>query len=156
MATISKTHNPRVNVGATPWGNAHVLHYTLATASNGGLLNASSAAPIASGDKVILGLIPGGSVLADCTVLTSEPIAGLEGKLGFEYVDGQDDARVPQDAEYFAAAAALTDKGRKRTESDKAPVTLPKDAYLVLTATAGATGAGRADVLLTVASEGVA
>jgi len=27
MATITKKPNPRIQVGATPWGNAHGLQY---------------------------------------------------------------------------------------------------------------------------------
>ncbi|WP_313561486.1 hypothetical protein [Diaphorobacter nitroreducens] len=63
MATITKKSNPRINVGATPWGNAHGLQYTLQTASNGGAFGADTGAAIASGDKVRLGVIPAGSTL---------------------------------------------------------------------------------------------
>ena len=66
MATITqKNHNARNNVGATPWGNAHGLHYTLQTAANGSVVGGDSAAAVASGDKVRIGVIPGGSNLLD-------------------------------------------------------------------------------------------
>ena len=51
----------------------------------------------------------------------------------------------------------LNATGRLRNATTKAPVTLPKDAWLVLT-TGGAANAkaARVDVLLSVASEGTA
>ena len=44
MATITQKFNPRLNVGATPWGNAHGLKYTLETGATGAALNADSTA----------------------------------------------------------------------------------------------------------------
>ena len=158
MATITKKVNPRVNVGATPWGNAHGLQYTLQTASNGGAFAADTGAPIASGDKVRLGLIPAGSTLLDSQAIVSTAFtAAVVGDLGFEYADGVDSAAVPQDAQYFGAALVLNATGRLRNATTKAPVTLPKDAWLVLT-TGGAANAkaARLDVLLSVAAEGAA
>ena len=158
MATITKKVNPRVNVGATPWGNAHGLLYTLQTAANGGAIGADSGAAIAQGDKVRLGVIPAGSTLLDSVVTVSTGMtASVTGDLGFEYVDGVDSAAVPQDADYFAAAAALNTAAVLRKNATTAPVTLPKDAWLILT-TGGAANAkaSRVDVALLVASEGTA
>ena len=158
MATITKKSNPRVNVGATPWGNAHGLQYTLATAANGSAIGADSSAAIASGDKVRLGRIPAGSTLLDSVVTVSTGFTALvTGDIGFEYVDGVDSTAVPQDADYFGAAVALNTAGVYRKSTTTAPVTLPKDAWLTIT-TAGATNAkaARADVVLSLASEGVA
>ncbi len=158
MATITKKFNPRNSVGSTPWGNAHGLLYTLATAANGGAIGADSLAPIAAADKVRLGLIPAGSSLLDSQVIVSTAFtAAVVGNLGFEYADGVDSAAVPQDAAYFGTALVLNATGRLRNATAKAPVTLPKDAWLVLT-TAGATNAkaARLDVVLDVASEGTA
>lgn len=158
MATITKTANPRVNVGATPWGNAHGLLYTLLTAANGGAVGADSNAPLAIGDKVRLGVIPAGSTLLDSQAIVSTGMtANVIGDLGFEYVDGVDDAAVPQKADYFANDAVLSAGARLRNATPNAPVTLPKDAWLVLT-TAGAANAkaSRIDVVLSLASEGVA
>ena len=156
MATITKKSNPRINVGATPWGNAHGLQYTLQTASNGGAFGADTGVAIASGDKVRLGVIPAGSTLLDSVVTVSTGFTALvTGDIGFEYVDGVDSTTVPQDADYFGAAVALNTAGVYRKATTTAPVTLPKDAWLIIT-TAGAANAkaARADVVLTVASEG--
>ncbi len=158
MATITKKFNPRNSVGATPWGNAHGLVYPLATAANGGAVGADSPAPIASGDKVRLGLIPAGSSLLDSQVIVSTAFtAAVVGNLGFEYADGVDSTAVPQDAAYFGTALVLNATGRLRNATAKAPITLPKDAWLVLT-TAGAANAkaARLDVVLNVAAEGTA
>ena len=158
MATIELKYNPRVNVGATPWGNEHGLHYTLTTNSIGAAVGSNSAAAIGLGDKVVLGRIPAGSVLNDAVFIVSTAFTALvTGTIGFEYADGVDDADVPQDADYFAAAGTVLNAvGRLRQATTVAPVTLPKDALLVLV-TAGAANAkvARLDVILHVASEGV-
>lgn len=158
MPTITKKFNPRTCVGATPWGNAHGLQYTLQTAANGGTIGADSAAPIAAGDKVRLGLIPAGSTLLDSQVIVSTGMtATITGNLGFEYADGVDSTKVPQDDDYFGAALALATAARLRNATTNAPVTLPKDAWLVLTTAAAANAkAARIDVVLNVASEGTA
>lgn len=158
MATIELKYNPRTNVGATPWGNEHGLQYTLTTNSIGAAVGSNSAAALAIADKVILGRIPAGSVLNDALMIVSTTFtASVTGTLGFEYADGVDDADVPQDADYFAAAGmVLTTAARLRQSTAVAPVTLPKDANLVLVI-AGAANAkvARLDVILHVASEGV-
>lgn len=158
MATITKKFNPRVSVGSTPWGNAHGLLYTLATAANGGAVGADSPAPIAAADKVRLGLIPAGSTLLDSQVVVSTGMtASITGSLGFEYADGVDVAAVPQDAAYFGAGLNLAAAARLRNATSNKPVTLPKDAWLVLTTAVAANAkAARIDVVLDVACEGTA
>lgn len=158
MATIELKYNPRVNVGATPWGNEHGLHYTLITNAIGAAVGSNSAAALAIADKVVLGRIPAGSVLNDALMIVSTTFtASVTGTLGFEYADGVDDADVPQDADYFAAAGmVLTTAARLRQSTAVAPVTLPKDALLVLVIAGAANAkAARLDVILHVASEGV-
>lgn len=155
MAQIMVAAQAQNNLGHTPWGNAHVLRFTLETDAAGKVKNATgSTAAVAIGDKLVLGALPAGCLLADCQVVVSKAIAGLAGKLGFIYADGVDDAAQPQDAEYFGASVSLASVARVRSESTKAPAVLKKDAYLVLEATAAATGDGRADVLLTLAAHG--
>ncbi len=158
MATITSKKDPRLNVGRTPWGNAHQLHYTLATKANGAPVDGTTdgSAAIASGDKVILGRIPGGSVLGDFMAVVSTAFtAAVVGKLGFEYADGVDDPDVPQDDDYFATAMALNTAGVYRKATTTPMVTLNKDAVLILT-TGGAANAkdAKVDIALYVASEG--
>ncbi|UBQ43417.1 hypothetical protein [Comamonas thiooxydans] len=143
-------------LGSTPWGNLNALHFILKTGANGGALEADSNAPLAVGDKVRMGVIPAGSTLVDAMAVVSTGLtATVKGDLGFEYVDGVDAAKVPQDAAYFGAALDLAAAARLRNTSTKAPVTLPKDAYLVLTTSGAANDkAARVDVVLQVISTG--
>jgi len=159
MATITQKFNPRLNVGATPWGNAHGLKYTLETGATGAALNADSTAAIAIADKVRIGVIPAGTTLLDSLAILSVAMtAAVTGKIGFEYVDGVDVAAVPQDDDYFLAAGqSLATAARLRNVTTNASVTLPKDAWLILT-TAGAASAkaSKLDFIVFGASEGVA
>lgn len=143
-------------LGSTPWGNLNALHFILKTGANGGVLEADSNAPLAVGDKVRMGVIPAGSTLVDAMAVVSTGLtATVKGDLGFEYVDGVDVAKTPQDSAYFGAALDLAAAARLRNTSTKAPVTLPKDAYLVLTTSGAANAkAARVDVVLQVISTG--
>ncbi len=159
MPTITQKFNPRLNVGATPWGNAHGLKYTLETNASGAAINSNSTAAIALGDKVRIGVIPAGTSLLDSLAILSVAMtASVTGKIGFEYVDGIDVTAVPQDDDYFLAAGqSLATAARLRNATTNAVVTLPKDAWLILT-TAGAANAkaSKLDFILLGASEGVA
>ena len=70
--------------------------------------------------------------------------------IGFEYVDGTDSTAVPQDDDYFCAATtAASTAVLKKTNAAVQPLTLPKDAYLIITnAGAAQAAAGRLDILL--------
>jgi hypothetical protein len=70
-------------------------------------------------------------------------------KVGFAYVDGVDSATVPQSDAYWATAWALNAAGRYAPTVFNKPITLPKDAYLILT-TAGAANAKAARLDLVV------
>ena len=159
MATITQKFNPRLNVGATPWGNTHGLKYTLETNAAGAVVHSNSAAAIAIGDKVRIGVIPAGTSLLDSLVILSVAMtASVTGKIGFEYVDGVDSTAVPQDDDYFMVAGqSLATAARLRNATTNAAVTLPKDAWLILT-TAGAANAkvSKLDFILFGGSEGTA
>lgn len=155
-ATITCKTLSRNQLGSTPWGNTHTFHFTLATASNGGVFDASTGDAVQSGDTLRLGVLPAGCTIGDIQVVVSTGITGLTGKLGFAYTDGADAASAPQDDAYFSDSLDLGTAARVRGDGKKAPVTLPKDAWLTLTATAAASAAGRADVLVTAIAQGVA
>lgn len=153
MATISSKAGLQQRIfGGTPYGNRTVHKYSAETNATGALVGGDSIAAIASGDKVRLGKIPVGFELHDALVIVSTAFtAAVTGKLGFEYVDGVDDTQdaataqsrpyVPQDDDYFGAAFALNAAGRYRAANTGVrPVTLPKDAFLILT-TGGANNA---------------
>lgn len=156
MATVTNSQKHRNQLGATPWGNLNALHFILKTGANGGALESDSNAPLDVGDKVRLGVIPAGSTLVDAMVVVSTGLsAAVKGDLGFEYVDGVDAVKVPQDAEYFGVDLDLAVEDRLRNAATKAPLTLPKDAYLVLTTSGTANDkAARVDVVLQVISTG--
>ena len=156
MSIVSTNQRRGNQLGSTPWGNLNALHFLLKTGANGGALEADSNAPLAAGDKVRLGVIPAGSTLVDALAVVSTGLtATVKGDLGFEYVDGVDSTKVPQDAAYFGAALDLAAAARLRNTSTKAPVTLPKDAYLVLTTSGAANAkAARVDVVLQAISTG--
>lgn len=151
MATIKlKNLGDKQFGGFTPYGNVTTLRATLETTATGAAVNATSAAAIGIGDKLHLQTLPAGLLIEDAQIIVSTALtAGVTGSLGFEYVDGVDSTEVPQDTAYFGAGLALGAAGRLRLATTKAPVNLPKEAYLVLT-TAGAANAkvGRVDVVV--------
>lgn len=138
MATVTKknTNDPRTRLGATPWGNLAALTYGLTTTAAGAVVG-SDAAPgsaTASGTVIRLGVIPAGHRLVDYkSVFTTKMTNSVTFKMGFEYVDGVDSAEVPQNDAYFAAASTATTVGLLRQGTAVKQVTLPKDAYLVMT-----------------------
>lgn len=148
MATITKSQYQKRTFGDVPYGNLAHISEKLETNASGAALDSDSAAAIASGDKVKLTLLPAGMKLLDSvTTVSTAFTASVTGNLGFEYADGVDSTAVPQDASYFGSALAINTAGVYRKNTAKAPVTLPKDAWLILT-TGGAANAkaARADV----------
>ena len=150
MATISR-NKFQPQFGGVPYGNLSALTYTMVTNAAGAFIESDSAVAIGLGDKVRLGVLPAGFTMYDADVYVSDAFTALvTAKIGFEYVDGVDSVEVPQDDDYFGAAHTLHTAGRYgSTNLTVAPVTLPKDAYLIMT-TAGAANAaaGRVDVVV--------
>jgi hypothetical protein len=151
MATITKKKvlNQK-QFGGTPYGNRTSLEFNLTTNAVGAFTDSDVSTGIASGDKVRLGVLPAGFRFDDSQVIVSDAFsATVTANLGFEYIDGVDSTTVPQSATYFGAALALSAVARLRNATTNAPVTLPKDAYLILT-TGGAANAavGIADIFI--------
>lgn len=151
MATITKKKvlNQK-QFGGTPYGNKATLEFNLTTNAIGAFADSDVATAVQSGDKIRLGVLPAGFRLEDSEVIVSDAFsASVTANLGFEYVDGVDSAAVPQSATYFGSALALSSAARLRNATTNAPVTLPKDAYLILT-TGGAANAvvGVADIFI--------
>lgn len=158
MATITKnTKDARVQLGSTPWGNFTALPYKVETNASGAVIGSNTTAAVASGDKVRVGLLPAGFRFVDSEVIVSDAWTALvTADLGFEYVDGVDDAAVPQSATYFGSALAVNALGRLRNATTNAPVTLQKEAWLILT-TGGAANASASvtDIVVFGINEGV-
>lgn len=151
MATITrkKVLNQK-QFGGVPYGNKAVLDYNLTTNAVGAFTESDVATGIALGDKVRLGVLPAGFKIYDSQMIVSDAFTALvTGSLGFEYVDGDDSAAVPQSASHFGSGLVMNAVGRLRNATTNAPITLPKDAYLILT-TAGAANAvvGVADIFI--------
>jgi len=133
MATVTKTFIKKARqFGGVPFGNESVLPFKMSLAA-GILVDSDKATALVATDVVRLGILPAGMMLLDmhATISAAFTAASTLG-IGFLYVDGVDDAAAPQDATYFAAtlddAVSVT-----RKTGTKAPLTLAKDAYLVVT-----------------------
>lgn len=136
MATVTKKKVlTEQQFGGTPYGNRTSLPFSFETTAAGIYANSDSAAAVGVGDKVRFGVLPAGMRIEDALAIVSTTFTATStGKIGFEYVDGVDDASVPQDDDYFFAALDLATASRSRpTNTGVRPVTLPKDAYLILT-----------------------
>lgn len=135
MATIKKKFIGDQQFGGfTPYGNVTTLRATLQTNAAGAVLNSDSSAAIGIGDVVVLEKLPEGFLLEDAQVIVSTGLtATTTGDLGFLYCDGVNDTDVPQDAAYFGSGLNGATAARLRTTVAKAPVRLPKEAFLVWT-----------------------
>lgn len=135
MATIKKKHIGDQQFGGfTPYGNVTTIRATLETNATGAVINSDSTAAVAVGDVVVLEKLPEGMLLEDAQAIVSAAMtASATGSLGFIYADGVDSAAVPQDAAYFGSGLNAATAARLRATGAKAPVRLPKEAYLVWT-----------------------
>lgn len=138
MATTTKknAHNsPDPGFGGVAYGNVFTLKFDFDTDSNGYFLDSDKpATAVANGEVIVLGVIPAGTRLLDCKVFVSDAFTGSStGKLGFKYKDGTDVTAVPQDDDFFFAATSIASTGVIRKTNVTPPVTIPKDAYLILT-----------------------
>lgn len=137
--------------GGTPYGDHVTYEYSMATNASGVPQDSDATAALGTSDTIKLGIIPAGTKLLDALAIVSDLFtAAATCKLGFAYVDGVDVAAVPQDADYFFAALALSAASRTRANNTAVrPVTLPKDAYLVLDLDGAALdAAGQLDVIV--------
>lgn len=125
MATIKKfVAGTNQFGGFSPFGNMTVLNFGYSTSATGAVISSDSTTPVAIGDKIYVGAVPQGFSL--CSVIGTAAV-------GFEYVDGTDDASVPQGADIKTALLKP----------------LPKDAYVYITASAAATAASTVRAALT-------
>jgi hypothetical protein len=134
-----------------PSGNASRLMFKMTTTAGGIVEDSDAAAALGSGDTVVLGVLPAGMTLTGAKGIVSDAFVGSStAAIGFRYVDGVDVTATPEDADYFWAALVLNAQGRTLENNlAVAPVTLPKDAYLVLTHSAHTQNeAGRLDVVV--------
>ena len=150
MTTVTKKNIDNLRqIGGTPWGNLTGLEFTFETNASGVWVDSDKATAVAIADVCKVGRLPAGFRLLDAKIVISDAFtANSTFDLGFAYADGVDVTAVPQDADYFFAAldeaVGLTFK-----TNTTAPVTLPKDAYLILTNnTAAQAAAGAMNILV--------
>lgn len=141
-----------------PAGNKTVIKGNFTTSAAGVAVNSDLATAVQINDVVRIGFLPAGAELQDAQAIVSDAFtAATTADIGFLYADGVDSAVVPQDAAYFFAALATSATGRTRSTVAKAPVRLPKDAFLVLTRKAAADASvGIIDVLVEAVLQGAA
>lgn len=133
-------------------GNVTALAYNVTTNASGVWVDGDVAAAPTAADELLIGILPAGMKLIDALMIVSDAFtATAAAKVGFRYVDGVDSTAVPQDADYFTASLVLNAIGRYRSDNlAVAPVTLPKDAYLVMDwDTATNAVAGVVDIIVT-------
>lgn len=137
MATVNtNAMTQQGQFGGVPFGNEVSLPFNLTTNTSGVAANTDQATALQIADVVRLGILPKGLRMEDCLATISVAFAGSTTcSLGFAYVDGIDlAAPYAQDAAYFIAATqSLASTALVRKTGIKAPMTLQKDAYLILT-----------------------
>lgn len=153
MANITRKNIKNLRQpGGVPYGNMTGLSFSFETNSSGYFVDSDvPATAVAVDDVVRVGVIPAGFQIWDYLLNISDAFtASSTFKIGFAYVDGVDSTAVPQDDDYFCAATtAATTAVLKKTNTAVRPVTLPKDAYLIITnAGAAQAAAGVADILV--------
>ncbi|EMT5892699.1 hypothetical protein OMB78_001452 [Neisseria gonorrhoeae] len=133
MAEIYVKNNGGNRFGGVPYGNLAAEHYRIVAKQDGAILGADASEPPKAGDVLALGVLEQGFRLDDAQIIVKTAMfSGITADVGFAYADGADDAKVPQDAAYFASGADFASAGRIRCQSAKL-VTLPKQALLTVT-----------------------
>ena len=162
MATITKNNArklPGNAVSGAPYGSMTNLHYNMTLNSSGVFGDSNDSTVVAIADVVRLGVIPAGMKLLDALANVSNVgQAATTASIGFAYVDGVDSTDVPEDADYFFSAGLdlATAARTHMTNTGVVPVTLPKDAYLILTnAGAAHDEAMVLDILITAETAGI-
>jgi len=136
MATITASNvNNKFNFGGVPYGNLSAVGpFNLTTDASGVFTASNDATAVVQNDVVRLGVLKAGMKLYDYLSYISDAFtANVTAKVGFAYVDGVDSTAVPQDDDFFATALAMDSAVTARKTTATKPVTLPKDAYLILT-----------------------
>lgn len=133
MATVTVSDiNHAANTSFGPWGNVWAAKYHFETNSSG-IAKSDKATAIGIADVVRLGILPAGLEIFDILGIASDAsTAAVTVDLGFAYVDGVDVTATPQDAAYFTNDQAISTAAVFRKTGTKAPITLPKDAYLTM------------------------
>lgn len=159
MATVTKKYIRSEQGYSGPTGNTWRKVFSYVTNASGVATDTDLATAVQVNDVVRIGVLPAGLELHEGLAIVSDAFAATTtAKIGFAYVDGVDSTAVPQDDDYFFATLATSAAGRTYSANTAVrPVTLPKDAYLILTRTGAADSAvGILDVVVTGINRGAA
>lgn len=141
MATLTRKRivDKSVNVSA-PYGNLLSFLFTMALSAAGVYTDSDKKTAVGIGDVIRVGILPAGFRIQNAIIAISAAFtATSKFKIGFAYVDGVDSATVPQSDTYFSTLLDAPTVGRSGiTTGTSRPVTLPKDAYLIITNTVAA------------------
>lgn len=151
MSTVTKNRIRQAKQYSGPSGNKFAQVYRFATNASGVCADGDMATAVQINDVIRVGVLPAGMELHDALAAISDAFAAsTTADVGFAYVDGVDSPAVPQDADYFFVALATSAAARTRANNTAvAPVTLPKDAYLILTRKGAADSAvGVVDIIV--------
>jgi len=134
MTAVKKAYIDKARYYSAPSGNAWKAEFKMTTVS-GVVQDSDLATALQAADTVKIGVLPAGLRIHDALILIRDAFTATSTfTIGFAYVDGVDDSDVPQDADYFCAALDAATLARARASNTAvAPVTLPKDAYVVIT-----------------------
>ena len=137
---IDNAHNlPDPGFGGVAYGNVFSLPFNITTNASGVIVGSDTATAVGNGDVIYCGVIPAGTKLLDMKMFVSDAFAGsVTFAVGFKYKDGVDVAAVPQDDDFFCAATSVAATGVTRKTNVTPPVTIPKDAYLIVTSAGAA------------------
>ncbi len=134
MADISLKTLKVAFTNAAPYGNTTSIAAALITDAAGAVVGSDSSAAVGIGDVVAIAMLPAGMRLDDDFIDIDTIFAsGSTFDVGFKYADGVDDTDVPEDDVYFTASLAADAGGRTRSDGSTRIITLPKDAYLIVT-----------------------
>ena len=135
MSTITKNRIKQAQQYSGPSGNKFAKVFRFSVGATGVCPDSDLATAVQINDIVRIGILQAGMELHDALAVVSDAFAATTtADIGFAYVDGVDSTAVPQDADYFFAALATSAAGRTRANNTAvAPLTLPKDAYLIVT-----------------------
>lgn len=134
MTTVTVSDiNHAANTAFGPWGNLWASKYHFETNASGISAQSDQATAIGIADSVRLGILPAGLEIFDIYgIVSNASTAAVTADLGFAYCDGVDVTATPQDAAYFTNDQAISSLAVFRKTGTKAPITLPKDAYLTM------------------------
>ena len=123
-------------LGGVPFGNLSVLPFEAAFEDGVWILSDDATATVHT-DKLILGTIPKGFKMMSQQVKQTAILGDTNSTIdvGFEYVDGVDVTADPETINYFVDAMAIDALITAPTIRFNAtpPITLTKDAYLIVT-----------------------